>query len=113
MSSRDQPSSKLSTIAALARINVTDVKIEGVWMPCEYEQDKHGKVRVVMLADIEVDESKNRASWHATVDVAALHFFEKLSPHRKISVRNPVRGRAIEECPFKQFLKRDLTARIA
>jgi hypothetical protein len=110
MSSMSQPLSKLFKIAALARIHVTNVMIEGTWMPCEYEQNKNGKVRIVTLADIDVDAPRNRAPWHPTVAVAAHHVFERLSPCRKISVRELIRGRAIEDCPFKQFLKRDLFA---
>jgi hypothetical protein len=113
MSSTSQPSSGLSKIAALARINATNVMIEGAWMPCEYVQDKNCRVRIVMLADIDVDERRNRDAWHPTVEIAAQHVFENLSPSRKVSVRALIRGRAIEDCPFKQFLKRDLLARVA
>lgn len=97
----------------MARFNLTNVVIEGTWMPCEYEQDKNGRVRVVMLADIDVDKPRHRAAWHPTVEIAARRFFEDLSPCRKISVRELIRGRAIEDCPFKQFLKRDVLTRFA
>lgn len=108
----NQPLRKLSAMSALARINVTNVKIEGAWMPCEYEQDKNGRVRIVMLADIDVEEPKRHATWHRTVEIAAWHAFENLSLFRKVSVRELIRGRAIEDCPFKQLLKRNLLSRV-
>jgi hypothetical protein len=102
------PSKKLSTAESVARINVTDIEIEGVWMPCEYVEDRAGRVRVVMLADIETEVPASRATWHATVADAAESFFKAVGASRKLAVRQAVPGRAIEDCPFRQFLKRDL-----
>jgi hypothetical protein len=102
-----------SLTQALAKINVTNVFIEGEWMPCEYVTDRTGRIRVVMLADVEMDNPANRAGWHATVKDAAADFFASVEPRRKLAVRAPFLGRTIEEWPFRQFLKRDLLARSA
>jgi hypothetical protein len=106
-------SEKFSTTAAIAKINVTNVQIEGMWMPCEYVQGSTGRVRVVMLADIEFEGLATRAVWHDTVEEGAAHFFMTIRPCRKLAVRAPVAGRPIEEWSFQQFLKRDLLVRSA
>jgi hypothetical protein len=102
-----------SLTQALAKINVTNVFIEGEWMPCEYVTDRTGRIRVVMLADVEMDNPATRTGWHATVKDAAADFFACVEPCRKLAVRAPFLGRPIEEWPFRQFLKRDLLARSA
>ncbi len=104
---------KRSLTQALAKINETHVCIEGEWMPCEYVTDRRGRVRVVMLADVEMDNPADRAGWHATVMDAADDFFACVGPCRKLAVRAPRSDRPIEEWPFRQFLKRDLLARSA
>lgn len=102
-----------SLTQALAKINVTNVQIEGTWMPCEYVQSSTGRVRVAMLADIEFEGPATRAVWHDTVEEGAAHFFTTVGLCRKLAVRAPVAGRSIEEWPFQQLLKRDLLARSA
>jgi hypothetical protein len=97
-----------SLTQALAKINVTNVFIEGEWMPREYVTGRTGRIRVVMLADVEMDNRANRAGWHATVMVTADNFFASVNPCRKLAVRAPFLGRPIEEWPFRQLLKRDL-----
>jgi len=111
--STSMSSSKQSTAAATAKINATNVEIAGVWMPCEYIQNRSGCVRVIMLADIELDEPANGAIWDKSVEAAATRFFDRVGLCRKLAVRLPIPGRAIEQCPFQQFLKRDLYSRAA
>jgi hypothetical protein len=102
-----------SRVQSLAKINETNVFIEGEWMSCEYVTDRRGRVRVVMLADVEMENPADLAGWHATVMDAANDFFACVEPSRKLAVRAPRSGRPIEEWPFRQFLKRDLLARSA
>jgi hypothetical protein len=104
---------KRATAAKAVVVNFTNVEIDGAWMPCEYVQDLAGKVRVVMLADIEFDEPARRFVWHMTVDEAAYDRYQAIEPCRKLAVRMPLPGRSIEDCPFRQSLKRDLVGRAA
>jgi hypothetical protein len=103
---------KISTAEAVARINVTDIRINGAWMPCEFVQNRVGLVKVVMLADIEFDEPASKSVWHETVDVAAAYRFDAIEACRKLALRAPLPGRSIEDCPFHQVLKRDLIERV-
>ena len=102
---------KLPAAEVDRKINVTDVEINGAWMPCEYVQDRAGRVRVVMLADVDFGEPARRAAWHLTVEAAAAFRFDRIEPCRKLTVRVPQAGRPIDECSFQQRLKRDLIAK--
>jgi hypothetical protein len=93
------------------KINVTDIEIAGAWMPCEYVQDRVGRVRVVMLADVDFDEPARGAVWHLTLEAAAAFRFDRIEPCRKLTLRVSQAGRPIDECSFQQRLKRDLIAR--
>jgi hypothetical protein len=78
-------------------------------MPCDYLLDhKTGRVRIVMLADIEFDEPAVGTAWHPTIELATTHYFGKIQACRKLAVRIPVPGRPTKECPFQHILKRDL-----
>jgi hypothetical protein len=101
---------KVLAAGADRKINVTDIEIAGVWMPCEYVQDRVGRVRVVMLADVDFDEPARGAAWHLTLEAAAAFRFDRIEPCRKLTLRVPQAGRPIDGCSFQQRLKRDLIA---
>ena len=104
------PSRRISAAQAVARIHVTNVDIDGVWMPYEYLTDRAGNINVVMLADIEFNESARNAVWHTTLAAAAFDRYQTIEPCRKLAVRSIKDDHAVEERPFQQFLKRDLPA---
>jgi hypothetical protein len=80
-------------------------------MPCEYLQARSGRVRIVMLADVDFAEPACDAVWHTSIEAAAAYRFEEIELCRKITLRVPHAGRLIEECSFRQCLKRDLMNR--
>lgn len=102
---------KQSAARVPREINVTDVEIAGNWMPCEYLKDRAGRVRVVMLADVDFEEPARSAVWHSTLAAAAAYRFEQIEPCRKMTLRVPRADRPIADCSFQQRLKRHLVAR--
>ncbi|CAE6841583.1 hypothetical protein [Paraburkholderia aspalathi] len=102
---------KPSAARVARQINVTDVEIAGTWMPCEYIEDRSGRVRVVMLADVDFDEPARSAVWHLTLAASVAHRLEQIEPSRKLTVRIAMADRTVADWSFQQRLKRHLLTR--
>ncbi len=88
------------------RIKAENVVVAGVLMPCEYVSNAAGRVRVLMLADVELDDSRVRVRWHRTLHGAAEFAFEHIESCRKLSVL--ITSDRVAKPAFRQVLKRDL-----
>jgi len=95
------------------RINATNVKVNGAWMPCEYVRNASGRYRIMMLADIEFDEPAKSSDWYDSLECAVTKRFESIESTRKLVLIDAQHGRSLEECPYLQVLKRDVTAALA
>ena len=105
MQSAKQPKGEPST-----RIKAAKASVHGVLMPCEYVVNARGWVKLVMLADVELEGPGVKGRWKKTIDDAALDAFDRIEPCRKLAILEPSGQPPNVRYAFRQVLKRDISS---